>query len=81
MGARDECEQIAEDARDGFNSFWNGLPTFWPAKSDELECGNGTHTSLPKLVSVFTPYRFHSMYGANRDKDHVALSQPLCSAV
>ena len=36
MRAGDERQQIAKDARDGFDGPWNGFPTFWPAEAQVL---------------------------------------------
>ena len=58
VSTRKECEQVAEDARDRFDGFGNGLPTFWPASNspanlDADAAQSGRH--LPELVSVLAP--------------------------
>ena len=45
VSTRDECEQVAEDTRDRFSGFGNGLPAFWPAKAASMDTNAAQRTS------------------------------------
>ena len=60
MRASDERHQIAKNARDSFDGFWNRFPTFWSAQTDRR--------SLEKKSWICTGSRVHAHYLDTREQ-------------
>ena len=90
MRARDERHQIAKNARDSFDGFWDRFPTFWSAEQTDRHTINNFKKKaesgfavtkeekecLLEFIDIFTPQGFQSMNDQNRNVDQVAFSYP-----